>query len=108
MSDETAEPRRVRPRPETPALARLLRRPDLLERGPVVGRSLQSIEPAPVSLLEREAHLEPAPVRRAGVAPASLVAVDAEPVAQVRRAKRAPVCRPGPPLPEQDRPPDVR
>src|SRR5437660_411661 len=85
---EPAVPRRVRPWPEAPALERFPRRPDLLERGPVVGCALRSVEPAPVALLEAPVHLEPAVIGLAGVRPAALEAVDAEELAQVRRVLR--------------------
>src|SRR5665647_2123629 len=98
--EQAAEPRGVRPGPETPARERFLRRPDLLERRPVVGRSLAGVEPAAVALLEAEVHLEPAVVRRAGVRPAGLVVVDAEELAQMGRVLGASVRlrRPLPPL----------
>src|SRR5215475_1552419 len=64
--------------------------PDLLERAPVIRRSLVAEEPAPVLLLEGEIHLQAAPVRATRVAPAPLVAVDAEPVPQQGRVLRPP------------------
>src|SRR4051812_25745678 len=84
-SEQTAEPRSIRPGPETPASEGSFRRPDLLERRPVVGRALVPEEPGSVMALERDAHLQAAPVGVAGVRPAPLVAVDAEPIPQVRR-----------------------
>ena len=78
MSDEPAEPRGVRPGPETPAPGRFLRRPDLLERRPVVGRALGPHEPRRIRLLEPEIHLQAAVVGPAPVGPAALEAMDAE------------------------------
>src|SRR5436305_9072987 len=88
MSDQAADPRCVRPGPETPALTSFFRRPDLLQRRPVVGCPLEPVDPAAVPLLEAQAHLEAAPVRSADVVPGSFVVVDAHPLAHVRRALR--------------------
>src|SRR5436309_5094324 len=85
--EQAAEPRCVRPGPITPALERFLRRPDLLERRPVVGRSLAGVEPAAVAPLEALVHLEPAVIGRPGVRPAPLVVVDAEELPQVWRVQ---------------------
>src|SRR5205814_381328 len=95
-------PRSVRPGPETPAPERFLRRPDLLERRPAVGRSLVPEEPAAVRPLEAQVHLEPAVVRPAAVRPGGLVAVDAEKRVQMRRMPRLAVLARRPPLPEPD------
>src|SRR5438034_3088767 len=76
---QTAVTRRARPR-RVAAYARCAHRdPDLLERAPVIRRALVAEEPAAVGALEREIHLEAAPVRAARIGPAALVAVDAEP-----------------------------
>src|SRR5436305_12809324 len=78
--EHAAEPGRVRPRAEAEAASpRALRRPDLLERRPVVGRSLATEQRRRVARLERDVHLEAAVVGSAAVAPRRLVAVDAEP-----------------------------
>src|ERR1035437_4851524 len=86
--DQPAVPRSVRPGPETPALERLLRRPDLLERAPVVGRALAPEEPAAVALLEGPIQRQAAVEGRAGIRPAPLEVVDAEELVQVRRVLR--------------------
>src|SRR5215471_6107970 len=64
------------------------RRPDLLERAPVIRRALVAEEPAAVGLLEPDVHLEPAVVGSARIRPTALVAVDAEPVAEIWRVRR--------------------
>src|SRR5439155_17393407 len=93
-SDEPAVPRCVRPGPKTPALGRLLRRPDLLERRPAVGGAFPPDEPGRIGALEAEVHLEPAEVAVAGVRPpAALEAVDADPRPQMRRPHRPAVGR---------------
>ena len=51
----------------------------------MVGRALRSEQPASVGGLELEIHLEAAVVRRMRIPPRALVAVDAEPLALVRR-----------------------
>src|SRR3954470_12297387 len=80
----------VRPRRE-PAGPRCAHRdPDLLERAPVIRRAFVAKEPAAVRLLEREVHLEPAPVGAAGIGPAALVLVDAQPGPEIRWVARAP------------------
>src|ERR1051325_4862973 len=91
MSDQAADPRSVRPRPETPALAGFLRCPDLLQGRPVIGGPLQPVDPTAVPLLEGQAHLEAAPVRAADVVPGALVVVDAHPLAHMRRVLGQPV-----------------
>src|SRR5205085_4590499 len=91
MSDQATDPRSVRPRPETPALAGFFRRPDLLQRRPVIGGSLQPVDPAAVPLLEGQAHLEAAPVGAADVVPGAFVVVDAHPLVHVRRVLGQPV-----------------
>src|SRR2546421_8097945 len=95
MSDEAAEPRRVRPGPVTPAPGGFFRRPDLLERRPVVGRPLRPQEPAGIGLLKAEVHLEAAVVGPAAVRPAPLVVMDAE----ERRLVRRVLCPPPGPRP---------
>src|SRR5438132_8250369 len=108
-SDEPAVPRCIRPGPKTPALGRLLRRPDLLERRPPVGGALPPHEPGGIGSLEAEVHLEPAVVAVAGVrAPAALESVDAEPGPQMRRPHGLPVSRGRPPPPERHGALDVR
>src|SRR5215467_4228525 len=87
---QTAVTRRVRPRRVTAGVRGSHRDPDLLEWAPVIGRSLVVEEPGAVGLLEGEVHLEPAPVRAAGIGPAALVTVDAEPVREARRMVRVP------------------
>src|SRR5205823_6350830 len=89
--EDAAEPGRVRPRAEAEAApAGAFRRPDLLERRPVVGRSLAAQERRRVVRLERQVHLEAAVVGSAAVSPRRLVAVDAEPRAAVGRVERLP------------------
>src|SRR3954454_9324248 len=85
VSDQPAKPRGVRPGPETPAPGGFLRRPDLLERRPVVGRALRAQETRGVDALEPEIDLHPAVVGLDAVPPAALVAVDAEDLGEVRR-----------------------
>src|SRR4051812_5291077 len=102
-SDQAAVPRRIRPGIETPALRRLFRHPDLLERRPVVGRALRPKERPAVGGLEADVHLQAAVVRAAAVGPAALVAVDAEELPEMRRSLRLPVGACGPPLPEGHR-----
>ena len=87
---QTAVTRRARPR-RVAAYARCAHRdPDLLERAPVIRRALVAEEPAAVGALEREIHLEAAPVRAARIGPAALVAVDAEPAPKRGRVLRTP------------------
>src|SRR5262249_26971539 len=81
---------RVRPRRIAAGVRGAHRDPDLLECAPVIRGSLVAEEPAAVGLLEREVHLEPAPVRAAGIGPAALVPVDAQPVPEARRVLRVP------------------
>src|SRR2546421_8349804 len=76
---QAAVMRRVRPRREAARAGGAHRNPDLLERAPVIRRPLVPQEPAAVRRLEGEIHLQAAPVRPAGIPPASLVVVDAEP-----------------------------
>src|SRR5881227_200904 len=80
----------ARPRREAAGVRGAHRHPDLLERAPVVRRALVAEEPAAVRLLEREVHLQPSPVGAAGIGPAALVAVDAEPGPEIRWVVRAP------------------
>src|SRR3954464_11451445 len=87
VSDQPAKPRGVRPGPETPAPGGFLRRPDLLERRPVVGRPLGAQKPRRIRPLEAEVHLEPAVIRRPRVGPAPFVVVDAEKRRQMRRMR---------------------
>src|SRR5207302_10171928 len=107
MSDQAADPRCVRPRPETPALAGFFRRPDLLQRRPVVPRPLPLVDPPPVPLLDGEAHLETAPVGAADVVPGSFVVVDAHPLVHVRRVLGQPVGLQVTTLPDANRPLEV-
>jgi len=95
--------RRVRPWRKTPCARRAHADPDLLERAPVIRRALVVEEPAAVRLLEREVHLEAAPVRAPGIGPAALVVVDAIPGPQVRRVRRVPpsAVRAVPPAPDK-------
>src|SRR6476620_2610415 len=95
--------RRVRPGGKAPCARRAYTNPDLLERAPVIRRALVAEEPAAVRLLEREVHLEAAPVRAAGIGPAALVVVDAIPGPQVRRVRRVPprAVRAVPPAPDE-------
>src|SRR5205823_1294989 len=102
-SEQPAVPRSVRPRPKPPAPQRFFRRPDLLERGPMVGSSLLAQEPPRVGVLEAEVHLEAAVVRAAGVRPAALVAMDTKECPEMRRVFRPPVDHVGAVLPEVDR-----
>src|SRR5438309_4348250 len=106
-SEQAAEPRSVRPRPETPAPGGLLGRPDLLERRPVVRRALRSHEPGRIRPLEAEVHLQAAVVGAASVRPAALVAVDAEERRFVRRMRGLAPGRRGTPLPQPNGPLDV-
>src|SRR6476661_6147228 len=95
--------RRVRPGGKAPRARRAYPDPDLLERAPVIRRALVAKEPAAVRLLEREVHLEAAPVRAAGIGPAALVVVDAVPGPHVRWVRRLPpraVCA-VPPAPDE-------
>src|SRR5689334_17428486 len=96
-----AATRRVRPRRKPPRACGAYRDPYLLECAPVVRRALVGEEPAPVGLLEREIHLEPAPVRAAGIGPAALVTVNAEPGLKIGRVGGLPprVVRAMPPTP---------
>src|SRR4051812_17908133 len=106
-SEQPAGPRRVRPRPETPAAGCFFCCPDLLERRPVVGRPLRSEQPGAVGGLEAVVHLQPAPERCAAVRPAPLVAVDAEERREVRRVLRLPARGCGSALPAYERRPGV-
>src|SRR4029079_5057599 len=81
---------RVRPRGEAPRTRRAHRNPDLLERAPVIRSALVAEEPAAVGLLEREIHLEPAPVRAARIGPAALVGGYAQPGREIGRVFRLP------------------
>jgi hypothetical protein len=87
---QAAVARGIRPRREAARVRGAHRDPDLLERAPVIRRPSVTEEPAAVRLLEREIHLEPAPVRTSRVAPTSLVAVDAEPTPEIGRMRRTP------------------
>src|SRR5512133_3934779 len=93
----------VRPRRKAPRARRAHRDPDLLERAPVIRRALVTEEPAAVRLLEREVHLEAAPVRAAGIGPAALVAVNAEQGLVIRGVRRVPprAVRAVPPAPNE-------
>src|SRR5436305_12264569 len=106
-SDQPTEPRRVRPGPETPALCGFFSCPDLLERRPVVRRSLRRQEPGRVGLLEAEIHLEAPVVRAAAVRPAPLVVVDTEKCRLVWRMLGPPPRLGGKALPQADGPLDV-
>src|SRR5437763_3865752 len=93
----------ARPRREAAGVRGAHRHPDLLERAPVVRRALVAQEPAAVRLLERDVHLQPAPVGAAGIGPSALVAVDAEPGPEIGWVVREParsVCN-VPPAPTQ-------
>src|SRR4029077_12594739 len=79
----------IRPRGEAAGVRGAHGDPDLLERAPVIRRALVAEEPAAVGALERVIHLEAAPVRAAGIRPASFVAVDAHPVPELGRVVRA-------------------
>src|SRR4029453_16045803 len=70
------------------AAVRSLGDPHLLERRPVVGRSLAAEDPGAVGALKLDVHLETAVVGRVRITPGALVAVDAEPLAPVRRILR--------------------
>src|SRR5438477_13035968 len=93
--------RRVRPRREAAHAPGADGNPDLLERAPVVRRPLVAEEPASVGRLEGEVHLQAAPIGRAGIRPAPLVVMDADPSAQLGWMVRAP---PGPVLPAMPAP----
>jgi hypothetical protein len=103
-----AVPRRIRPRREAAATRCAHRDPDLLEGAPVVCRPLVAEEPASVVLLEREVHLEAAPVGAPGIGPASLVAMDAEPGAELGWVLRLPPGLVGPVLPSPGEVPQPR
>src|SRR5215475_13297494 len=92
--DEVAGPRRVRPGIETPAPEGFLRRPDLLQGRPMIGRALRAEQPGAVRGLEAVVHLEAAPEGRTAVRPAALVAVNAHELPQVRRVLSLPTGRP--------------
>src|SRR5438445_8426770 len=84
--DQSAIPGRIRPRIEAAARAeRALGHPHLLERRPVVGRSLPREQVAAVRPLEAEVHLQAAVVRRVWIPPRALEVVDARPGTSVRR-----------------------
>src|SRR6266568_2420624 len=106
-SDQATEPRGVRPGPKTPASERILGRPDLLERRPVIRRALVEVEPRAVGALEAEVHLQAAVVRGTRIGPAPLVAVDAEPLPQMRRMLGPETRRVRAPEPEPDRLPKI-
>src|SRR6476646_11052133 len=93
----------ARPGGKAPRARRAYPDPDLLERAPVIRRALVVEKPAAVRLLEREVHLEAAPVRAPGIGPAALVVVDAIPGPQVRRVRRVPpsAVRAVPPAPDK-------
>src|SRR4029450_8044475 len=89
--DQPAGPRRVRPGPVTAAASvRAPAAPHLLERRPAVGPPAPQEFTRRIGAHEAAIHLQAAPVRVAGVAPAPLVAVDAEPAAPVLRPTREP------------------
>src|SRR6185436_16350923 len=67
-----------------------LRDPHLLEGRPAVRETLAQEEARRVRPHEAAVHLQATPVRVAGVAPAALEVVDAEPAALVRRMRREP------------------
>ena len=69
----------------TAGAVRSFRDPHLLERRPAVRPAVAQERPRRVRAHERAVHLQPAPVRIAVVAPAALVAMDAKPLALVRR-----------------------
>src|SRR5436190_4401533 len=94
--------RRVRPRRKATRACRAYRDPDLLERAPVIRRAFVTEQPATVGLLEREVHLQAAPVGATRIGPAALVVVDASPSPQVRWVRRVPprAVRAVPPAPD--------
>src|SRR5215471_9593682 len=66
-SYQAADPRGAGPGVEASALRGFLRRPDLLEGCPVIGRALRPQQPRRILRLEVEVHLEPAVIRSVAV-----------------------------------------